>query len=239
MFKKRKYQSLAMVCLLLFSCNLRNNIVLEGEGKGSMALSLSLPKYMLDSVDLVAASIPGGEDLLEPENMAKGLRRSKDISEVKVLSPQKGSYDIRFRFQNFNSGKNGKNGKGSGPDFFVWSREPGGNTQLSIVVNRQTYRELERRFPGLRDNALLQLYGPATTEGMDRNDYLDMVEYSFGAQARKDLPEAEAVISVQVPHQVVSQSGGSRKNRNTVEFRLRLLDFALLTQEKRYSVVYR
>ena len=133
------------------------------------------------------------------KSIVKGLLLSADISEPVVESPEKGAYDIRFRFDNF-AGNSGK-------DFFEWSQERNGNTKLSIVVNRKTYQELERRFPTMGDNALLRLYGPATTEGMSRSDYLDMVEYSLGPEARRDLPKGEAVISVQVPGKVISQTG--------------------------------
>ena len=69
---QRKLLYSTTIFLVLFSCNLQNKIVLEGVGKGRMALSLELPSYMLDSIDLVAASIPGGEDLLKPEKHSEG-----------------------------------------------------------------------------------------------------------------------------------------------------------------------
>ena len=216
----------------LFSCSVQNKIVLEAEGRGSMALSLELPSYMLDSIDIMAASIPAGEELLEPEHIAKELKRTENVSNVRVESTTKGKYNIAFHFENFAEDI-------SDNDFFAWSKDPSGNTRLSITINRQTYQALERRFPAVRDNALLQLYGPAGTQDMKRSDYLDMIEYSFGSEARRDLPKFEAVISVQVPGKVISQTGGRKQSANTVEFRLRLLDFALLKQEKRYNVVYR
>ncbi|WGK68893.1 hypothetical protein P0082_10455 [Candidatus Haliotispira prima] len=225
---------LVVMSLGLFSCNLQNKIVLEGEGRGRMTLSLELPPYILDSIDILEAGIPGGEDLLKPDKMAQGLRRTKDISDVEVKSAKKGAYRIDFRFRNFE-----RKSRVAAKDFLEWNKESNGGTGLSITINRETYRELERRFPAMRDNALLQLYGPATTEGMSRSDYLDMIEYSFGKEARNNLPEAEAVILIQVPGRIVSQKGGTKKGKNIVEFRLSLLDFALLNREKSYSIVYR
>ena len=74
---------------------------------------------------------------------------------------------------------------------------------------------------------------------MSREDYLDMVEYSFGPQARKDLLVAEAEIVLELPGPIISQSGGKKTGPKTLELRLPLLDFLLLEREKRYSVVYR
>ncbi len=224
--------------LAFFSCKLQNKIVLEGTGQGSMELSMELPSYMLDSMDIIAASIPGGDELLKAENIAAELQRTKNIFDVQVESAQKGAYHIRFRFRNFEKPSSTAS---STPvqEFLSWEEGPNGSTKLSITVNRKSYRELERRFPALRDNTLLQFYGPASTEGMSRTDYLDMVEYSFGPQARSDLPGAEAVILVQLPGVLLSQTGGTVKGKNAVEFRLNLLDFALLKQEKHYSIVYR
>ena len=214
----------------MLSCKLQNKIVLDGVGQGSMDLSFQLPPYMMENINIIAASIPGGDELLKPESIARELKASKDILQPVVTSEKKGSYNIRFRFANF---------AGNKQNIFFWSTEPNGDKRLSITINRKTYQELERRFPAMRDNPLLQLYGPATTAGMSLNDYLDMIEYSFGSAARRDIQQAKAVIYVQVPGKVISQTGGSIESSNTVVFRLGLLEFALLKQEKRYRLVYR
>ena len=219
-------------CIALVSCNLQNKIVLEGQGKGTVELSLKLPSYMLESLDILALSIPGGEEWLQPERIAEQLNQTKDISEVKVDMPQKGAYQIRFRFANLSP-------KGSAQNFLQWREEADGSTRLSIQINRQTYEALEDRFPSLGQNPLLEIYGPGSTQGMSREDYLDMVEYSFGPQARKDLLVAEAQIVLELPGPIISQSGGKKTGPQTLELRLPLLDFLLLEREKRYSVVYR
>ena len=219
-----------VVFLLLLSCNLQNTIIIEGNGKGSMEMSLALPPYMLNSIDIVAASIPGGENILKPENIAKSLSSSKDIYNPQVESSQKGAYNIRFRFENFQNNAH---------DFLIWQQKPNGSTELSIIINRKTYKELEQRFPAIRNNTLLQIYGPATTEGMSQQDYFDMIEYSFGPEAKKDLPKAFATIYVQVPGKILSQTGGNKQNNNRVEFRIPLLDLVLLKGEQKYSVIYR
>ena len=219
-----------LVCIALVSCNLKNRIVLEGQGKGTFELSLKLPSYMLESLDILALSIPGGEEWLQPERITEQLNQTKDISDVKVDMPQKGTYQIRFRFANLSY-------KGSAQNFLQWREE--GSTRLSIQINRKTYEALENRFPSLGQNPLLQIYGPGSTQGMSREDYLDMVEYSFGPQARKDLLVAEAEIVLELPGPIISQSGGKKTGSKTLELRLPLLDFLLLEREKRYSVVYR
>ncbi len=224
------YCTIAVIFVTMLSCKLQNKIVLDGVGQGSMDLSFELPPYMLENINIIAASIPGGEELLKPESIARGLKASKDILQPVVTSEKEGSYNIRFRFANF---------AGNKQDIFFWSTEPNGDKRLSITINRKTYQELERRFPAMRDNPLLQLYGPATTNGMNQNDYLDMVEYSFGSDARRDIQQAKAVIYVQVPGKVISQTGGSMESNNTVVFRLSLLEFALLQREKHYRLVYR
>ena len=218
--------------LVLVSCNLQTRIGIEAQGVGTMQISLKLPPYMLGSLDVLAASIPGGEEWLEPKRIAQQLEATKGISAVRVAAPQKGAYDIRFRFENLTP-------KGRTQQFLKWVKRSDGTTRLQVQINRSTWQALKARFPSLGDNPLLLIYGPGTTQDLSRSDYLDMIEYSFGAQARSDLISAEAQIVLELPGRIVSHSGGEKTGAKSLELRLPLLDFLLLQREQLYNVIYR
>lgn len=222
-----------LVGLLLSSCNIQQNIDLRAEGSGTMSLSLAIPSYMQENFDILAQSLPGGDELLKPETIAEELRKTPDISNVKVTSSKSGQYDISFAFANFNQSKVPEN-----QDVFSWRKNANGSTTVSIRLSRSSYLLLEERLPSLQDNTIFQLYGPSSTEGMSRSDYLDMIEYSFGAQARRDLPKANLQLAVSVPGRVISQQGGRLQGRDKVNFTLPLLDLALLDKTKVFSITY-
>lgn len=222
--------------VFLTGCDKFNaKIGIERKGAGSVSLDFQVPDYLQANLDILEANFPGSAGLSEPEEIAEVLSAEEGISAVQVSKSAEGRYRIGFRFEGFDQATLES---GETP-WIAWEEDPKtGRTALSIELSYESYQQLEKWFPLLKETPLMQLYGPGANQDISENDYLDMIAYSFEETASEDLKASTLEMVLEVPGKVLSQEGGRRTAPNQVMFRIPVLDFLLLKEKKTYRIVY-
>lgn len=109
---------------------------------------------------------------------------------------------------------------------------------MELVLNRETVSSLLAENEAF-DNPLIESFGPASTEGMSRSDYLDMMEFAMGEESRMGISESRLSVNVRTAGTVTGQKGGTRTGDDSVRFDIPLLDLLMLEKELRYSLSYK
>ena len=228
--------------LMLFSlnsCLLDEEVFLKKDGSGTVHVKIELPSYLLDQLDTLSASLPiKKEEILNPKAIKEGLERNKNLSNIKVSSNSTGKIDITFQFDKLSHILHEAT-KDTPKNILLWEKRNDGSQYIKAHFDRKAYQEILKLAPLLKSNMLIQYYGPSSN-AITEEDYLDMIEYSFGEKAKEELPQTYVNTTIHlVDGTLIGQENGQIIKNNSVLYKVPLLELALLRKSFSYAIQFK
>ncbi len=241
----RSLNILLLGALALFgSCSMKQDIYLEKSGAGEVRFSVGMASYLGEVIEQMgmlidpdAAAEAGSGSFFDVPAIAGGFESNEKLSAVSVESPDRLTLNGSFRFSSVEDMVRQAN-EGSPEARMISFSKEGDISRLKVILNRKTITALIESNPEM-DNPLVQMFGPSSTEGMSRSDYLDMMEFGLGDESRQGIIDSSLSLNVNVAGQVVEQQGGVQTDSSTVRFDIPLLDILIMEKQLVYSLSYR
>jgi hypothetical protein len=227
---------------LLGSCTMKNEVLLEKDGSGELSFELDMAPYLGEVIEQVQTLMDGdvpetGESFFDLPAIREGFASNEDVELINLESPHELSLRGSFSFDTVESMLQKIDEGSAGEKMITFSRS-GGVSRMDLVLNRETVNALLDENEAF-DNPLIQSFGPASTEGMSRSDYLDMMEFAMGEESRMGISDSRLSVIVRTAGTITGQKGGSLTGDDSVRFDIPLLDLLMLEKELRYSLSYK
>ena len=232
-----------LISILLFaSCSMKNNVLLEKDGSGELSFEIDLAPYLGEVIEqvqiLMDGEIPETEDgFFDLEAIREGFESNEDVTLKTLESPHELSLKGSFSFDTVESMLQKMDKDSAGEKMISFSRN-GDLSRMELTLNRETVDSLMKENEAF-DNPLVESFGPASTEGMSRSDYLDMMEFAMGEESRLGISESRLTVIVRTEGTISEQTGGTLIDKNSVRFDIPLLDLLMLEKELQYSLAYK
>ena len=232
-----------LISLVLFSsCTMKNSVLLEKDGSGELSFELDLAPYLGEVIEQVQTLMEGdvpetGDSFFDLEAIRAGFESNEDVVLKTLESPHELSLRGSFSFNRVESMLQ-KMEEGSAGEKMITFSQSGGVSRMDLKLNRETVNTLMSENEAF-DNPLTQSFGPSSTEGMSRSDYLDMMEFAMGEESRMGISDSRLNVTVRTSGKITEQKGGTLIDSNTVRFDIPLLDLLMLETPLQYSLSYR
>ena len=209
----------ALIAVFLSSCVVTANLDLSGETGTSEndikatdffnGIIEDLSSFKRDSsgLSLMDLSVKSFEDLL------KGSSEAYDVSVTD-------KYDICFSFDDFNALVRSLSSMEKQSVLFLE------DDRLVLDINIDNYAELKRIVPFLAQEDI-EVYCAEYNRDYSEDDYLTMMEYIAGPQARDGILSSYVSLLFSAPSEIKT-TNGKKINSTQVEFTFPLIDFLLL-----------
>ena len=227
--------------LLMFSCSVKQQIVLNPDGSGQVESSVFMEDFFLttltDLTDLGQAG-EGGKSPLDAGSIEGELALNPCFSNISVTSPSEGEYQGALSFRHIEE-LFSVSEKNSNP--VISHRELGAEErQLILKINDDNFQQIFELFPVLKDPGF-QYFLPE--EGLSREEYREMLLFIFEDGAPEELlksliNQASLDLIIRVNGLITEQTGGRKLSPESMRIRIPLLDLLLHENELYYSLTY-
>ncbi len=220
--------------LFFMSCGAEQTLRIEKDGSGNTRFDLTLSPVLEGQITELGAlwgeEVTEGWLLFDPEALKEEWVPPAGVSLQSLDSPGAGRLQGELRFDSL-----GALGHGKGDGLFSVSEE-GGRTQIRVAVTRPN---LEAFFDFLSlDNPLLDAFGPLSTQGMEDNEYLEMLAYALGEEVSGAVGDSFYSLTIEVDGRIISQKGGEQLGPSKVRYRIPLLRLLMVNPPLEYSLLY-
>ncbi len=228
--------------LLLASCTMNQNIYLNNSGGGRVSFNLETADYLTDVLtelqNLFPADTPVAENggLFDVPAIRGDFEDREEVELLHLESPAPNRLEGEFEFRDMAAFFQAV--PEDSPESNLISLETHGKkSTVTIRITRETVEALLQANPSL-NNPLLENFGPAASEGLSQDDYLDMMEFALGSESRQGLLDSALNLTVRVDGKITEQSGGTLVNSSTVRYTVPVLPLILLNDPIVYSLSY-
>ncbi|PIE05232.1 MAG: hypothetical protein CSA76_00095, partial [Spirochaetales bacterium] len=218
--------------LLLASCTMNQNIYLNNSGGGSVSFNLETADYLTDVLKELQSLFPSdqavAEDgvLFDVPAIRSDFKEREDVELLRLESPSPNRLEGEFEFKDMAAFF--QTIPENSPESNLISLDKNGKTStVTIRITRETVEALLKANPSL-NNPLVENFGPAASEGLSQNDYLDMMEFALGSESRQGLMDSALNLTIRVDGKITGQSGGTRVDGHTVRYKVPVLPVILL-----------
>jgi hypothetical protein len=240
--KKKNIIGLSII-LILSSCTMKQEILLEKSGEGQIKFEIGMASYLGEVIEQV-------EMLLDPETkipdeegsffdvaaIEEGFSSNENISALILKTPDKLNLEGSFRFTSVEDMLS-KVEKDSPQSKLISFNKRASSSDLTVKITRETVVALLESNPAL-NNPLVENFGPAATVGLSSVDYLDMMEFALGEESRLGIQNSKLSINIRVAGKILKQSGGTKIDDSSVRFDIPLLDILILDKNLTYTLSY-
>ena len=234
---------MGIILLGAASCTMKQAIQLDGAGGGSVAVDIELADYLTNVIDQVQALLQPEKPLrdeeapfFDTEAIRADFAKREGVELISLESPSRGSLKGEFRFDDVSRILQRAETE-SASSRMVRFEEHDGISELSVVINRETVEALLAENPSF-NNPLVELFGPAATEGLSESDYLDMMGFALGEESRRGILDSSLDLTISVDGRIIGQKGGYLIDEKTVRYSIPLLPLLMLTEPLEYSLQY-
>ncbi len=237
------YMSFVLAIGLISSCAMKQNIILNRNGSGSVDFQMKLAPYFTDVASQLSELVPSGDQTKPKDgaffNIAKlkeDFSKRKGVVLKKLESPSPDKLVGSFTFSDINTAvTNGGETKNSGIFSFT---NNGDLSTLTVDINYRTLESLFNDNPSM-NSPLVKNFGPLANKDISEADYLDMMEYALGKESRQGIIDSMLDITVTVDGTISSQSGGKKLDSHTVKFSIPLIKILVIKAPLHYVVAFK
>ncbi len=229
--------------IMVTSCAVKQEVYIEKSGNGEVSFDIQLADYLTEVIGQVMMLLEPGDSI--PENqlsffdleaIENDFRQREGITLVSLEAPAQNRITGQFTFEDPSILLQSIE-EGSAESQIVQMRNDGRMSELTVRLNRNTITALLDENPSF-NNALVETFGPAGTEGLTEEEYLDMMAFALGEVSRVGIQSSSLDLTIRVEGQIIDQKGGRIINKNTVKYSIPLLPVLMLTEPLEYSVSY-
>ncbi len=224
------------------SCTLKQTLNINKDASGDISFELTLAPFFVDVAEQLSELFPGegektnsSQSIFDLEKMREDFSKSSGSSLQKLENP---SSDILHGTILFDDIRTALNGSGTNNilDIFSFTTKNNINT-LSVEINYRTVEQFLLANPSM-DSPLMESFGPLANKGLKDEDYLEMMQYALGDESREGIRESYLIMDINVDGKIISQSGGTQVDQDTVRFKIPLLRILLLDEPESFSVSF-
>ncbi len=232
--------ALSAASVLAFQgCSAAHNVVIKGDGSGTMTMHLEVSKLLHDYIAGLAEvsgaqqSSPGA--IFDLDAIRRGFEAQPGITVQDVSTSNTRTLDVTLAFAPLSDVFSARPGLKSANVVTFTVAE--GLATLRFHLDRSNYRQVAAFFPMLA-SPVLQSLGPQVDQPVSQDDYLSMVRFSLGDQAPGLVKTSSITVTVRPEGDIVSQTGGSISGGQAV-FQIPLLRALLLDAPLDFSLTFR
>ncbi len=231
--------------LLLLSCAVDQQIMLNKDGSGTVETNVYLEGFFLSTLqDLtgLTSSGPGGTDRLAPETIEQEMAMNPFFYDIAVDSPSEGVYGGSLKFNHIEE-LLGSAGTTGGSNIITYTSTGADTHRLDIRINSENFEQVYQLFPVLQDPGF-QYFMPEP--GISEAEYSNMLFFIFDGQEnlteealRSLIRTASLKLLITVDGSIISLEGGEKLNDSTMRITLPLVELLMHRNEINYSLSYR
>lgn len=245
----------AAALLLLASCTVREELVVDGNGSGTATLSINLHPIMISYYnDLLTAmtGVPGEYPVFDLEQLAAAFAEQPAVNLTRIERSARGQLEMELSFSDLNDvaesagqAADVDGSAGAGPAFdptsiFTFGRD-GARREMTVRLDRGAVSGFLAFAPP--ESAMMTSFLLPPEDGsVSRDEYQDelawaLEEYASASEVNRVLENAAIEVVVRPLGRIESQSGGTIRG-DSVVFRVPILEVLTLNEERVYSVVF-
>ncbi len=240
---KKLYYVLPLILFISFlfiSCQATQQAVLSGNGSGRVRFDYHIPPPVMETFNemddlFTLEAEEKRDDFFDLEKIRKDFAEKDEIVLERLESPDPRRLEGEFNFSNveriFASEE-------SLQESGVLRYSSDGNSHtLSIHLSKDNFHTLSTVIPEL-DSPFFDLFGPEANQNVSREEFLEMMEYTFDEEIRPLIESSIIEASITVEGRLIDQAGGMVQG-NTVTFQIPLIDVLLLHEPLSYTLSFR
>lgn len=229
---------IALLCaiglLALYSCASSQQVLLRGDGSGTVHFRVRIDKILIDAANSLAPSGSSKSGEFDIPKIKEVFSKNPTVSLESLSSPSPGVLTGSFTFNDI-----GKlfSGSASAATSNIVSFTHGASSNLfKVHITRGNFAQIAD-LAGMKTNPLYQMFGPEQNAATSEGDLDQMMTYVLGSGGPAALKASTIDVDVQVNGKIISQTGGV-VNGNTVRFHIPLVKLLLLQTPLDYSITF-
>ncbi len=225
--------SIFILSFVLFSCNARVDLTLDEKGQGG---SLKANYELLSSIKTLTQNLGMAPD----ESLNAFSQGNAKLNKELGLQSSQTSFidDNPINGGTFSAQVNDWNLLFNANDNDLWKvSNSGAVTTITFSLRPETMIKLSNA-PGLSDNPLVQILGPASAADLSKEEYNELLDYSLGENGVKEFKSSMLKVVVKTPRDIQKISGGKKIKAKQAEFIVPLSDIVQLQQNLILTLSY-
>lgn len=248
MYRIKLFYRLVLVfsVLIVFSgfqsCTLKQTLNINKEAAGDISFELTLAPFFVEVAEQLSALFPGDNEIsgnthgiFDIEKIREDFSKSSGSTLQSLDNPSSNILQGTLLFDDIRTALSGS-GSNNILDVFSFTTLNSINT-LSVDINYKTVEQFLLANPSI-NSPLMESFGPMANRGLKDEDYLEMMQFALGDESRDGIHESYLIMDINVDGKIISQSGGTIIDQDTVRFRIPLLKILLLDEPESFSVSF-
>ena len=223
----------------LSSCVMQQGLSMAGSKNGWATTDLYVYDFFLTVLEDFEPFTPEERNQSIMDASVQGfvnqLHKTSSASNVSSMKIGSNGYFIDFTFSSLEDLLNDLNKRE--PQSIATVRSKGNLHTLTIHLDMDNYPQLTRIVPFLADPNF-ETFGPLYNEGMNEEEYLDMISYILGEDGPGAITDSVISLRLTTPSVIKSNMGGVRESPNSIIFDIPLIEFLLLAEPIDFSVTW-
>ena len=219
-----------ILILLLPSCVMQQGISLTNNQNGWSTTDLSVSDFFVAVLDdfLPFSDEIDPKPILEAsiEEFVGELNEVSSTSGITSLKLDDNTYFIDFTFTSLTDLLRDLNNRED--QSLVTMTKANARQTLKFYLDLENYPELARIVPFLT-NENFETFGPLYNEGMNAEEYYEMIGYILGEEGPEAIKESVISLRFTAPNSIIEYEGGVLEGKNVIRFDIPLIDFLLLS----------
>ncbi|MBN2736431.1 MAG: hypothetical protein JXR70_05575 [Spirochaetales bacterium] len=231
--KFMKYFVLFLLCLLIFSCSMKQSMGIQLDGSGDVVFKVVLEKVFVQYIMDLAEATMDYDDVSELEKKAvfdigeisSRLRERTGVVLEKINSLDRGQLELQFKFEHINELLYPQDSPVKRSNLVSFSDE-NGVKNFRINLTKSNYDHLFELFPSLK-NPVFESLAPQPGEDVSREEYRDVIEFAMDTPGLIALDRSSLDLWISVQGQILSHVGGEQEG-SKLHYTIPLIDLVVL-----------
>ena len=229
-----------LVLLLTMACTIKQDININPDGSGSVALKVNLMdgyyfylQELLEDVNDLGYDPEQG--VFNTETIKAHLSELPGVTVINVLAPTPKKLEIYFNFEDINELSDKANTDPDAEKVFSLTYD-GNRKKFRFYLDADNYHQIESLIP-ITDSPIYEALGPQPEYPISEEEYLELVEFTIGDNGPDMVKDSNVVTYAKVSGKLISQTGGIFTG-GTAKFSLDMLKFLLLLEPMEFSFTF-
>ena len=248
MFHKKLTNRLVILVIFLIivyffqSCTLKQTLNINKEASGDISFDLILAPFFVEVAEELAELFPeesvssdSSQGIFDIDKIREDFSKSRGSVLKRLENPSSNILQGTLVFDDIRTALNGS-GSNKIMEIFSFTTKNNINT-LAVDLNYKSVEQFLSANPSM-NTPLMESFGPLANRGLNNEDYLDMMQFALGDESRAGILESYLIMDINVDGVIISQSGGTKVDQDTVRFKIPLLRILLLDKPESFSVSF-
>ncbi len=211
------------------ACTSNQEIALTEDGSGTAVFHLQVHKLF---ADFLSDDDGKKTELFNAGKIKQALEKRPGVTVKKVTQSTPESIDVEVAFKNIRTLLSDDE-----DDSLISFTEKNGQMVFSFHLERKNAKQLSKLFADA-SNPAFQEMSPRKQRTSSEKEYLEAIQFAVGNDGPAVMKESYVELKLQTDGEIVSQTGGTKKDGNTVIFHVPLLKMLLMEKPLDYTVTF-